>query len=279
MITQLGSILLRLRHGLRACASLLVLQTMMLAGGPATATAENLQGFAKGFITPPLGLTQNGAPLLQSFYFRFRDDDHHYGGMEVQPNMPAANKASIGFSGKNGDDTYFYNITFAPYFGEITRNTTTEFGKNRSITFPVKAPANGVNSVFVIRGFYLQYRGGDHHLDEIGIQERNGQVTVRLNDKNDDDPFRIDLSYAYIPRSRFSEVSERSGSAKGGQRAAIPNGTAVIRGFHFNFNSDDRHIKEIGVVLNGSGRLEVFYGDNSQDDVFAWNVAYGILRP
>jgi hypothetical protein len=33
------------------------------------------------------------------------------------------------------------------------------------------------------------------------------------------------------------------------------------------------------VVLNGSGRLEVYYSDNSQKDVFAWNVAYGILRP
>jgi hypothetical protein len=280
MITQLGSILLDLRHGPRAFAGLLVLLgTMMLAGAPATATAENLQGNAKGFITTPLGLTQNGAPLLQSFYFRFRDDDHHYGGMEVQPNMPALNKASIGFSDKNGDDRYFYNITFAPYFGEISRNTTTEFGRKKSITFPVKVPASGANSVFVIRGFYLQYRGGDHHIDEIGIQEQNGQVTVTLNDHNDDDPFRIDLSYAYIPRSRFSEVGQRSGSAKGGQRATIPSGTAVIRGFRFNFNSDDRHIREIGVVLNGGGRLEVFYSDNSQNDLFAWDVAYGILRP
>lgn len=257
-----------------------LLGTMMIfAAGPVTAMAENLQGNAKGFITRPLGLTQNGAPLLQSFYFRFLNDDHHYGGMEVQPNMPAPNKASLGFSDKNGDDRYFYNITFAPYFGAITRNSTTEFGRRERLTFPVTVPANAPDSVFVIRGFYLQYRGGDHHIDEIGIQERSGRVTVSLNDDNDDDPFRIDLSYAYIPRSRFSEIGERSGTAKAGQAATIRSGTAVIRGFRYDFKSGDRHVKEIGVVLTGNGRLEVYYGDNSQNDQFTWNVAYGVLRP
>ena len=99
---------------------------------------------------------------------------------------------------------------------------------------------------------------------------------MALNDKNDDDPFDVDLSYLYIPRSSFSEIGERSGSARAGDRATIPTGMTVIRGFHFDFDSGDRHLKEIG-VLTGQGRLEVYYGDKTPDDLFTWNVAYGVL--
>ena len=243
------------------------------------ATAENLQGNAKGFITPDLGLTQNGAPLLQSFYFRFTKDDHHFGAIEVVPNVPAANKASLGYSDKNRDDPYFYNITFAPYFGEIFRRTEgREFCKG-SCTYPIQGPANRADYVFVLRGFYIYYYGGDHHIDQIRVQESNGLVTVALNDKNDDDRFLVDLHYAYIPKSRFSAVEEVSGTAKGGQRMTIPGGTAVIRGFNFDFKKDDHHIKDIGVVMNGGGRLEVYYGDKNQDDPFDWQVQYAVLGP
>ena len=242
--------------------------------------AENLQGHAKGFITRPLGLTQNGAPLLQSFYFRFTSEDHHFGALEAVPNIPAINKASLAFSDKNRDDQYFYNLTFAPYFGEIFRRTDgREFCKG-SCTYPIQAPPDRANYVFVLRGFYIYYHGGDHHIDQIKIQENNnGQVTVALNDKNDDDRFLVDLHYAYIPRSRFLVVDEWSGTSKGGHKMAIAGGTAVIRGFDFDFKSEDHHIKDIGVVLNGSGRLEVYYADKNQDDLFNWKVQYAILRP
>jgi hypothetical protein len=256
-----------------------LLAAIALAGLPATAVSENLQGLAKGFITPQIGVSQNGAPLLQSFYFRFTSEDHQFGAIEVVPNVPAINKASLGFTDKNRDDQYFYNITFAPYFGEIFRRSEgREFCKG-SCTYPIQAPANPANYVFVIRGFYIYYYGGDHHIDQIKIQERNGLVTVALNDKNDDDRFLVDLYYAYIPRSRFSEISARSGTAKGAQRAGIRRGTAVIRGFNFDFKSDDHHIKELGVVMNGNGQLEAYYGDKNQDDSFDWGVEYAILNP
>lgn len=242
------------------------------------AMAENLQGNGKGFIIKSLGLTQNGAPLLQSFYFRYSDDDHHISAIEVAPNVPAANKASLAFSDKNRDDGYFYNITFAPYFGEIFRRTDArEHCTRGTCTYPIQAPPNRADYVFVLRGFYIYYVGDDHHIDQIKVQENNGQVTVAFNDKNDDDRFRVDLHYAYIPKSRFSVVDERSGTAKGGQRVTIPAGTAVIRGFDFNFKSKDHHIKDFGVMQDGNGRMEVFYGDKNQDDTFDWNVQYAVL--
>lgn len=57
----------------------------------------------------------------------------------------------------------------------------------------------------------------------------------------------------------------------------IPGGTAVIRGFNFDFKSADHHIKDFGVMLNGSGGLEVYYGDKNRDDSFDWQVQYAIL--
>ena len=242
-------------------------------------TAENLQGFAKGFKTRQIGLSQNGAPLLQSFYFKFKSDDKHFGGMEIQPNSPVPNQMKFGYSDKNGDDEYFYNITLAPYFGEIFRRThEPEFCHGASCTFPIEHPADLAGQVFVLRGFYIQFRGGDRHIDQIKISESNGMVTVALNDQNDDDNFAVDLHYAYIPRSKLSVVSSASGSAAGGARVTIPAGVAVIRGFNVDFVSADRHIRDVGVVMNGAGRLEVYFGDKTPNDRFRWSVQYGILR-
>ena len=259
----------------RLVPAMIALSAACMAG---PAMAENLQGHGKGFIIKNLGLTQNGAPLLQSFYFRYSDADHHISAIEVAPNVPAANKASLAFSDKNRDDAYFYNVTFAPYFGEIFRRTDArEHCTNGTCTYPIQGPPNRADYVFVLRGFYIYYVGDDHHIDQIKIQENDGKVTVAFNDQNDDDRFRVDLHYAYIPKSRFSVVDERSGTAKGGQRVTIPGGTAVIRGFDFNFKSKDHHIKDFGVMQDGNGRMEVFYGDKNQDDTFDWNVQYAVL--
>lgn len=246
------------------------------AGHPAI--AENLQGHGKGFLQRDLGLTQNGAPLLQSFYFRYTSKDHHIAAIEVAPGVPAINKASLAFSDRNRDDRYFYNVTFAPYFGEIFRRTEgREHCLHGRCTFPLQAPPNRADYVFVLRGFYIYYVGDDHHIDQVMIEEKDGLATVAFNDQNDDDRFRVDLHYAWIPKSRIASTGEQSGTAKGGERRTIPGGTAVIRGFNFDFRSKDRHIRDIGVMMNGSGGLEVYYGDKTPDDSFDWKVQYAIL--
>lgn len=251
------------------------------AAATLTASAENLQGYAKGFIKRPLALTSNGAPLLQSFYFRFTHDDHHFGAIEIVPGSPAANQASIGYVDKNHDDEYFHNITFAPYFGDIYRRSEGREHCIKECTYPLQAPADRQNHVFVLRGFYIYYLGGDHHIDQLRIEENNGLVTVALNDDNDDDRFRVDLHYAYIPRSRFLiPDGEWSGTSKGSHGMAIPGGTAVIRGFNLDFKGNiDRHIRDVGVVLNGAGRMEVYFGDKKPTEPFDWKVRYAILRP
>ncbi len=257
----------------------------LLSASSIPAVGQNLQGFAQGYITRQISLTQTGAPLLRSFYVRYEGGDHEFSALDIMPNDPTINQVSILYRDQNRTfwgtpivPRYFYNITFAPYFGTIYRNTVTEFCRG-TCTYPITSPPDRANYVFVIRGFYFYYRAGDHHIDELRITEQDGRVTYALNDRNDDDLFRVDLSYAYIPRNYFSIISSRSGSARGAMRAAIEPGAPVIRGFRFDFqpSNTDHHIQEIGVYMVGNGQLDVYYGDWNKDDLFTWSVDYAIV--
>lgn len=240
------------------------------------ANGQNLQGETKGPITVPIPL--NGAPLLQAFYTRFTGTDHHFGALEAAANTPGAGQATIFYADKDHDDRYFYNVTFARYFGTIFRRTAPRDFCRGSCTARLATPPDLANHVFVLTGFYVYYRGNDHHIDRLSIVENNGSVTVDVNDKNDDDPFVVEIRYAYIPRSMFRVISARNGTARGGQRVDIEVGTPVIRGFTFDFRSQDHHIQEIGVMPSTNGKLEVYYSDKNKDDQFDWSVRYAILR-
>jgi hypothetical protein len=132
--------------------------------------------------------------------------------------------------------------------------------------------------VFVLIGFQLSFHGDDHHINEVRIIESDGNLTVRFRDKHSAPPpiSLWSLQYAYVPRSLFVELGTSSGSDRGAVGLDIPAGPSVIRGFSFDFRSDDHHLREIG-VLTGSGRLEVYYADKNMDDLFDWAVDWGIL--
>ena len=246
-----------------------------------TSTAQNLQGTVSngGFVRRTIPL--NGEPILQSDLFPFHQRRPSFQGRGRRAKGSQHHPGDPRVRGYNSDDPYFYNITFARYFGSIVRGSTTEFGRGGRITFPVNAPADRANFAFVIRGFYVQYRGDDHHIQELGIQESNGRVTVALNDHNDDDPFQIDLQYAYLPRTAFSESPqlevgrEREGRRKDHCFARRRLDSRIS----FQLHERRSPYQEFGVLLNGAGRLEVYFGDDNGDDPFNWNVAYGILKP
>ena len=248
-------------------------------GGP-TLPSLMLEGYTEGFDIRQIGLTESGKPLLQSFYFRYTEaTDHHFSAMGVVPNSPEINDVTFGYVDEHDNHEYFYHITLAPYFGDIIDRSQTEFCDGGSCTrLLLDAPPDRDNYVFVIRGFEIGYRIDDHHIDQLKIEERDGFVTVALNDDNNDDSFSFELHYAYIPKSRVV-IAEQSGTAQGAQGVAIPSGTAVIRGFNFDLHSGDHHTKDIGVVMDGNGQLEVYYGDKDQDDWFDWHVEYAILIP
>ncbi len=109
--------------------------------------------------------------------------------------------------------------------------------------------------------------------------ENKGKLTVAFKDDSNDNTFICEVNYAYVPRSVFSDLGERSGRAKGGQRVPQPitAGTAVVRGFHFKFRNGDHHIRDIGVWIPGDGRLEVYYEDYNGDDEFDYSVQWAVI--
>lgn len=259
--------------------SIRALLALLAFGSAGTASADTLQGTTKGFTSRPL-TPSAGRPLLQSFHFRFTQNDHHFGGMEVAPDNFQAQKLNFGFSDKNGDDPYSYNLTVNRYFGSIRGyETEREFCHGKTCRFDIKRPTDLTDPVFVIVGFYLQYRGGDHHVRRIGISEDNGFVTVNLNDVNPDDNYSLDLKYAWIPRSSTSAVSSVSGSASGSTRRTIPVGKTALRGFEFEYVAPvDHHIRDLGVVMDGSGGLQAIFADNKGTEKFRYRVDYAVLR-
>jgi len=224
------------------------------------------------------GFPSTRAALLSGFYFQYTGDDHHVLQLMALPRFPAPDKIELGLHEEGEDSEYSFKVIHHLVGDARIRSFTRalDVGVGRSATVTVERPAGEM--LFVLSGFQLAFHGVDHHLDEAGIVESGGSVTFRFNDKNDDDTFKFSLKYCYVPRDLFSAVGTVQGeNDKGGARATIPSGKAVIRGFNCNFRSKDHHIRDLG-VLAGDGRVEVFFEDKNGDDPFDWSVAWGVLR-
>lgn len=288
-------------HWTRFVLVLAVLFTLLpLQVSPAK--GQSGEGFGRGFITPGYGgiAVQRGVPLLQTFYFRFDRGndpiDHHINAILVLPSgraqdlspnadlpRPTVARGRIGlmFQDKSKNDRYFYRVAHtAPLNpGPERRFSLRDVGCvgqcQRRLPRP---PVEG--SVFVLVGFELFFTGDrDHHVDQVAVFERNGTLTVKLRDKKPDDVFGYLVEYAWLAPSQVRRTGTASGEAAGGERARIPAGRAVIRGFQFNYRSKDHHLREIGVLNVSSSRLEVFFGDKNGDDRFQWAVDWALLAP
>jgi hypothetical protein len=248
--------------------------------------------------------TNGGVALLNRFWFIWRGigaEDHQLQQLMLQPggteDAPAPGKMLIAYM-KNfsvGDDAEDYDYSIRHLVVADNRVRAVEFGTDLctgSCTRTLFAPDQ--ESVFVLRGFQLAYSGSAHNVDAISILESGGAVTVRLNDRNNDDNFLWSLKYALVPRDLFAETGstyrdcttdEPRQCARGGAKVRLPGGASgdlVIRGFHFNFrpvltSGGDHHIRSIGVYPQ-NGDLEVYYEDKNGDDGFEWFVKWGILR-
>lgn len=258
-----------------------MLAAATLGGG--TARAEEVSDHASGSVTPTFN--QLGTPLLDQFYFRFTNDDHHFGHMSAFPQ--SGGKILIAFQDNSSDFEYFYRVGYQRVSaGGIVRGSFSDVCLH-SCTNQVARPAG--DYVFVLTGFRFYYIGGrDRHFDELGVLENNGSVKTYLNDRAQDneDTYVTHISYAWVPRTRFSTVSSISGEVEGGpggvRRSGLP-GNKVIRGFRVNDgldpNSDsDRHIRELGIMTN-SDNIEIYNSDNSPgDDDWEYVVRYAALN-
>jgi hypothetical protein len=271
---------------------------------------SNAEGFGKGYVNPLYPGVDGGVPLLSSFYFRFNLSGHpepvdnHIHSIRVLPAgtpqdltpwaglpLDVAEPGTIGlaYQDKDEDDSrkdhYFYKTAHVIQpFQSARRFQIRDIGctgKCEILLPQPPGPHSTINKpVFVLVGFYLFFTGGrDHHIDELGLFEEEGKLTVAFNDKNDDDVFVYVVDYALVSRiGQNVHVGEDSGSAKGSAHVPVSRGAKVIRGFHFDFTEKDHHIREIG-VLTGNENLEVYYGDENGDDRFRWRVLWADISP
>lgn len=252
--------------------------SMLLASVSGETFADTLQGTATGTATPQLGRPDLAPRLLQSFRVNFAGTDHHFRLLTIMSHRPDKDQATISYADKNSDDQYSYSVSFLPYSFTTYGNFARKGLCKGSCTFQIPTPSSLSGQVFVLAGFEIQYLGGDHHIDQLQIVERNGSVTAALNDQNDDDAFSVEIVYGYVPRSLFSTVSAMNGAVHGVVHNQIGSGTAVIRGFNFDFRNNDHHIKDLGVEMPGNGDLAVHYADQNGDDQYNYRVEYAILR-
>ncbi|MBT2392687.1 hypothetical protein J7E87_25455 [Streptomyces sp. ISL-1] len=237
--------------------------------------------------------------LLNSFFFDFgqstrgRGYDHHLKRIAILPHSPRIGTMEVAFHDDEPDE-YYCNVRHHTIRGDNIeeRSWTNDIFCRNECTINLDAPeGEGVlqDFVFVLRGLDFHFRGGDEHLNKIGMLENNGKLTMTIADRHPDS-FDWGVKWAWVPKTLFTALGESRGTGRGGIRGgasdSIPSGPAVIRGFRFNFKGvrlpifgtiPDHHIRDIGVFLQDDGRLSTYFEDRSQNDEFEWIVRWGIL--
>jgi hypothetical protein len=240
------------------------------------ADAESVTGQSSGgFIYPTYNAS--GVPLLDSFYFRYIDGDHHIRALAAQPLTDGT--IMLGLADTDGDDEYFYSVEHKRrQESRIITGGFVDFCTSTCV-YPLTAPPSAGGYVFVLRGFYFFFGGNDHHIDQIGIIKEAAGVRTYFNDKDDNDPYVVYVDYAWVPTGLVEATGSLTGSAEGGVQRPLANANrAVISGFKMDYSQTDRHVWDIGVLTRTSD-IEVFYGDSSTGagDDFAYQVDYTIL--
>ena len=273
-------------RGLRArwlpVTSALVLAALAVATVPASADEIGTQVVqeARDIATGPTNVPYNtsGTLLLDHFFFRDVNDDQHLKVMEVRP---ASGRLYVAFSDESLDEQFEYRVAHQRVtWTGLVRGRVVNNSCRRMCATNLTKPAG--DYVFILAGFRFEFTGGDHHIDQIGIEEHEGRLVHYFNDKNDDDEYRATIDYVWVPRSRFSVVDRFLGNVEGDDSFTWTTdpGDKVIRGFFFGYGADnyDNHIKRIG-VLTYSGQTDIYFGDKDPGDSEDWIyiARYGIL--
>lgn len=278
---------------------LLGLGSLLMMQLPGMALSTEVSGYSAGggvFTAYPI----SGVPVLDSFYFRYTNADHHVQAIAVDPASPIPNPSAetantpagqifLTLQDHNRDDEFFYSVKHATVPTGVYRQKTYDFCK-KSCSQWLSPPSS--RHVFVITGFTLSFPGTDHHLRRVAIAEQGGELTVHFADGNGDDLFKYEIEYVYLPPEMIAKMGHEEGKkALGGETRDIdlgllPTGSTIIRGFDFEFLPDldvgitqDQHIRDIGVRTPGS-KIEVYYGDkeiNDGGDRFDWSVDWAAL--
>jgi hypothetical protein len=187
------------------------------------------------------------------------------------------NKVRIRYSDRKRDDAFKWSASFVQLDDpRIVRGSISREARSKGFRVHDLPRPQG-NFVFALVGFSLSYTVGDHHIDKIGIYEKAGELTVVMNDKNNDDPFYYTINYAYLPGDLVQLTDRVSGRARGQDFEETSLGIPVLSGFLFDYSSKDHQLRRMAVEAR-NGSVQVAYHDKNSDDKFSWSVDVAILK-
>jgi hypothetical protein len=279
-------------------------------------TTASIQGYGIGYVDRDYSSAARGVPALNGFYFGYpqHDKDNHLmelmmlpGGVSTDltptadenPSTLPAGRAALAFQDDNPEnfwpyskDEYQYSVSHVMLSERIARRFQfRSVGDAGTVRLPLPPALLGPShsttgsSILALAGFRLRFPyKRERHIDKITVMlEDDGTITIGFQDE---DPAPED-NFAYlIDVVRISGVNiniilgEASGAARGGERVLLQHVTGtdfVLRGFHFDYQSGDHHVREIG-VRRLSNRVEVFFGD-AQTNKFNWKVRWAQVGP
>jgi hypothetical protein len=267
---------------------------LLIAGAFVTpASAAELEGIAETTTFREYPIT--GVPLLDSFYFRFIEHDHHIEAIGVKPASPIPDPCyecaevppglmEVSFHDEGRDDNYYFRISHAELPANVLRHRISGYCNKTCTELLDPHPRD---SVFVITGFTFYFIGGDQRLNRVGLWEDNGQLVVHFRDDDGKELFRYDLEYVYLPpamipiRGHVEGVNARGGVSVPIDLGPVAMGPTVLRGFDLVFRPGDKdqNIWEIGVRTPGK-TIEVFFSSDEHAEnwgQFDWGVDWGAL--
>jgi hypothetical protein len=162
---------------------------------PSTAVVHEVAGrneYGGGFtrVIQPPGVP--GVPVLCGF--SVDGENHHLKKLHVEVSRDQFGQIGLemAFEDENHNTPYQYTVRYAMLSVCDVAGTYCVAGTDRGTA--ARERTCGSDRV-VLQGFSLDYKGGDHHLDEIGVWTEPGKIFVGLNDKNNDDKFNWLVRY------------------------------------------------------------------------------------
>jgi hypothetical protein len=121
--------------------------------------------------------------------------DHHIDELEVM--LDENNDLTVAFNDRNDDDVFGYLVDFARISGPGLNITPGQSSGSAQGGARVTVPRL-THTDLVLRGFRFDFRSGDHHLRDIGVNRIGNRLEVFFGDVNGDDRFDWVVRWAHV---------------------------------------------------------------------------------
>jgi hypothetical protein len=154
--------------------------------------------------TSPIGGAAHGPSVLALCGFKLfftGSRDHEIDQLQVM--LDDQNGLTVGFNDKRDNDVFAYVVDFARITGpgiNIAKGQSsgTARGGDR-VTVPRPSQTD-----LVLRGFSFDFKSGDHHLRDIGVNRVGNRLEVFFGDVNGDDVFDWVVRWAHVGPQVFA---------------------------------------------------------------------------